>query len=298
MSILNRVIDRLRVRLDQVEYGKVIILLGATGTGKSETIKRLCSDIWGPKYIVHFNEDLVPQPIHDDDKRDYERISGCIFIENEDNINWQPGLFVMEDFPHLSEVASRGLYNVIRDARHTQMNFLIVAHDYEVLRHTVFRHANAILLYRRAAIASQQLAPRINGLTGGFAVQRALEELQEYHYLLVSFNDRRWCNPSINSRDVRILARIIRGLSIESEISEISYPQRVRHRETIERDTKAELIETLIESGFAIEEIASGLNTTPAYIWKVKSYMKKRYTADNGELDLPEYLKDKRRKSN
>jgi hypothetical protein len=201
----------------------------------------------------------------------------------------------MEDFPHLLEDARRVLYNEIRDARHTQMNFLIVAHDYDVLRDTVFRHANVILLYRGAAIAPQQLAPRINRLAGGFAVQRALAELQEYHYLLVSFDNRRWCNPSINSRDVRILARIIRGLSIESELLEISYPRRVRSREATDRDTKAELIESFLESGFAIEEIASSLNTSPAYIWKVKSYMKKRYVANNRDLALPEYLEDKRR---
>jgi|GEM_PF-5183510 len=296
MTVLDRLYDSLRTHLTHVEYGKVIILLGTRGSGKSETIKSLCRNLSGQKYIVRFDEDLSPLPLHADEREIYSRLPACNLIENDDELDWHPGIFVMEDFPSLSEEARQSLYNVIINIRHLRMNFLIVAHDYQVLRRTVFQHANAIMLYRNAVISPQQLAPRINGLSGGFAINRALNDLPEYHYRFVSFNTRRWVNSSINSRDIRLLSRLIRGQLSADELSDITYPRRQNECRR-EQETKRSTIESLIEEGLSPIEIATALDTSPDYIWKIKCYMKKRYIANNHDQNIPPYLNDSRRKS-
>lgn len=297
MTVLDRLYDNLRTHLIGVDYGKVIILLGTRGSGKSETIKSLCRNLGGQKYIVHFDQDLSPLPLHADERGIYSRLPGCNLIENEDEFEWHPGIFVMEDFPSLSEEARQELYNLIINARHTRMNFIIVAHDYQVLRRTVFQHANAIMLYRNAVISPQQLSPRVNGLSGGFAVHRALSDLPEYHYRFVSFNDRRWVNSSIDSRDTRLLSRLIRGSLSADELSEITYPRRQNEANRVERVTKRSRIEHLIEEGHSSSDIARAVDTSPDYVWKVKCYMKRRYIAQNNDQNIPPYLNDSRRKT-
>jgi hypothetical protein len=295
MTVLDRLYDNLRTHLIGANYGKVIILLGTRGSGKSETIKSLCRNLGGQKYIVHFDQELIPLPLHDDERNIYSRLPGCNIIENEDEFDWHPGIFVMEDFPFLSEEARQTLYNVIIDARHTRMNFLIVAHDYQVLRRTVFQHANAILLYRNAVISPQQLAPRVNGLSSGFAIHRALNVLPEHHYRFISFDERRWVNASIDSRDTRALSRLTRGLLSVDELSDITYPRRQNVANRVERETKRSRIESLIEEGRNSPEIARAVDTSPEYVWKVKCYMKKRYIANNNGQNIPHYLDDGRR---
>lgn len=297
MTVLDRMYDSLRTHLTEVEYGKVIILLGTRGTGKSETIRSLCRNLSGQKYIVRFDENLSPLPLHDDERGIYSRVPGCNLIESDDEFEWQPGIFVMEDFPSLTEIARQSLYNVIINVRHTRMNYLIAAHDYEVLRRLVFRQANAILLYRGAVITPQQLAPRVSGLSNGFAIHRALNDLPRYHYRLVSFDTSRWINNAIDSREVAQLAGIVRGRLSEEELTDITYPPRNQLERRAEQETKLSITERLIEEGFSATEIATALDTSPEYVWKIKSNMKRRYRANNNDQNIPPYLNDSRRRS-
>jgi hypothetical protein len=296
---LKRFGDRVGQSIKPEEYGHVIILIGQRKTGKSETVKTLCRQISGDKYIIKFDENLLPTQIPIDDKKDYVKIPGCKVIESIDQLNeTSAGLLIIEDFPDLTDEGKRAIYNKIKDSRHEgyQANYIIVAHDYKVLKDTVFDQANAILIYRDAAIQPTQLKPRV-GLSNGHTIDRAKSDLKQFHYIFVSFDTKQWCNPFLDSRDVNILKKAIRGQQRNLELKEIEYPRKAMLLRKPKRMTKTEFIEALLMIGLTSEEIATGLDTSPEYIWKVKVYLKKRYIAENGPENLPPYLRDSRRKS-
>jgi len=300
MNILAKLIDKLKVKLKLVKYGNLILLIGQRGTGKSETIKTLCKSISGNKYIVRFDENLSPLPMHNDDKKTYENIPKCIVIENQKDIDWKPGLFVMEDFPSLSESAKRDLYNQIKDARHTQMNFIIVAHDYKVLKDSVFKHSNCILLYQDSVITPHQLKPKVGGLAQGHAIDRALNELPKYNYIFVSFDYKKWHNPSINSRKVDILSKAIRGNLNEHELSDISYPKKQKIQSNTKKQTKRADVISLLKDGKSYGEIRRKLDTSLDTIYKIKSQEKSKYKEKMGwnkntpDNQYPSWLQDRR----
>lgn len=304
MNFLSRLIDSLKTKLKLVNYGHVIILIGQRGTGKSETIKTLCNSISGMKYVVRFDSELNPLSMHDDDERDYEKLPGCHIIENDEEFTWEPGLFIMEDFPSLSESAKQALYNQIKDARHTQLNFLIIAHDYNVLKDTVFRHANSILLFRDSSITEHQLAPRLGGtqaggLQRGHAIRRALADLKQYHYRLVSFDNNKWIQHQIDSRDASILKKIVRGDDRESDYCDIEYEKTVTiyAKTEEERETKRQMIQILLQQGdMNTDEIATAVNTTRDTVYKEKSNLKRYLIDTNGEDNIPHWLDDGRKK--
>lgn len=303
MPILNRLFDRLRVRFGNVEYGKLIILLGERGTGKSETVKRLCNSLHGNKYVVHFDENLEPLPIHQDDRESYQNINGCQIIENDEEIQWNPGIFIMEDFPRLTERGQIELYNQIRNIRHTQMNFLIVAQDYDAVKGIVFRHSNVICLYQNAAITPHQFKPRFGGgLRPGWGIYHALQDLNQYHYILVSLEHRGWIRNQLNSRDTNILYQYIRGMVNNNHFEEINYqnPNRIiaQQNRNNNRILQWEIIEDMLKEDEKIDEIASALNTTYNNIWRTTTRLRNRYLIDNPGEDLPYYLRDRRRRGN
>ena len=296
MNIFDRFYDKVDVMKKQVTYGQVIILLGLRGKGKSETIKNLCNTISGKKYVISLDKDLSPIPTNDGDKREYNKLSGCKVIEKEKDIRWESGVYILEDFPILTGNANTELYNKIKTARHFGMNFIIVAHDYKVLKNTVFNHANAILIYQDPVITPHQLKPKVGGLGNGYAILRAVKDLQQYHYIFISFDHKKWHNPSLDSRDVGILKKTIRGNLQSSKLSDINYPKKAKTSTKSKNNTRKKLIEILLKEGLTPNQIASGLNTTPDYIWKEKVYIKKVYIAEHGKQNLPSYLKDGRRK--
>jgi len=298
MTIFDKFIDNVKVILKQVTNGQVVILLGQRGKGKSETIKSLCKSIGGKKYAIYLDRHLSAIPMNPDDKKDYNKISGCKVIEDNADILWEPGLYIFEDFPNLTEDASNELYDRVKTARHYGMNFLIVAHDYMVLKNMIFKHANAILLYQDAVITPHQFNPKVGGLGEGHAISRALKDLKQYHYIFVSFDFKKWHNPPLDSRDVGILIKSIRGNLKSSDLSDINYPKRAIVKLITREDTKREYIELLLRHQFTPEQIASALDTSPENVWKEKSRLKRLYILNNGEGDLPNYLKDNRRKDN
>jgi hypothetical protein len=280
------------------EYGKVIILLGQKKTGKSETIKTLCKEISGDKHIVKFDEKFLPTKIADDERKDWRKIPGCKLIENEKQLCDASGNFIFEDFPCLDEECIKLIYNKIKDSRHDGYlaNYFIIAHSYKVIKGTVLDFANAILIYRDAPIKPQQIGARLGNLGHGHAIDRAKNELKEYHYLFVSLDNKKWCNPSINSRDVSILKKILKNKLKEDELKEIHYPKKSDKLVKPKKETKREIIEQMFKDGFEQEDILNSVKTTSGYIWKVKVYMKKRYVKDNGIDNLPYYLEDNRKK--
>ena len=293
---IKRINDLIKVKRKQVTHGQVIILLGQRGKGKSETVKSLCRKISGNKYVVTLDANLSAIPTNPDDKEDYKKLPGCTVIEKNADILWEPGLYIFEDFPILTKNASNDLYNKIKTARHHGLNFLIVAHDYRVLRNTVFPHSNAILLYQDPVITPHQLAPKVGGLGFGYSISRALKDLQQYHYIFVSFDHKMWHNPFLDSRDVDVLTKAVRGNLISSELSNIYYPKKAKNKiSKPKRDTKTELLDPLLQIGLSTDEICSALDTTPGFIWKEKVIIKKRYETLYGKKNLKGYLKDNRK---
>jgi hypothetical protein len=224
-DILKRFSDNIQTRIKDPEYGKLIIILGQKGTGKSETIKHLCRELSGYKFVVRLDNNLNPLPMHINDKQDYQKIKDCTVIENG-HITWEEGLFIIEDYPYLRSSAESTLYSLLANARHYRMNFILIAHQYSVINKKIFDFANYILLYKDAVITAHQLNRKVGGLGNGHAVIRGLNNLKKYNYYLISCDHKKWHNPSLNSRKVKPLRRAVRGWLKETELTDIDYPKK------------------------------------------------------------------------
>ena len=99
MNIFDRFSDSIKLIMKQVEHGQVIILLGQRGRGKSETVKSLCKKLSGHKYVVRLNENLCAIHMNPDDKKDYTKLPRCKVIEDTEDIIWESGIYIFEDFP-------------------------------------------------------------------------------------------------------------------------------------------------------------------------------------------------------
>ena len=301
MTIFSRFIDNIKVLTKQVTFGQVIILLGLRGKGKSETIKSLCKRISGKKYIVMVDENLSALPMNPEDKKDYEKLPGCKVIEKDQDIKWESGTYIFEDFPMLTDKSNVEFYNKIKTARNFGLNFIIIAHDYKVLKGTTFSQSNAILLYQDAVITPHQLNPKIGGLKEGFAINRALLNLPKYHYIFVSFDHKKWANPSIDSKKTDILGKAIRGNLKKEQLQDINYPKKTLTTKisTNKKTKRAEII-SMLKIGSSYEEIKDKLKTSLDTIYKIKSQEKRRYKEENGlnkncpENKYPSWLRDRR----
>jgi len=299
LESLKQYLDKIKTGVKNTEYGKLVIIIGKQGIGKSETIKYLCKELSGYKFITMPDENLNPKPIPPDDKKDFEKIRGCVIIEDKE-IDWKPGLFVMDDFPSLNPDAEKELYNTLATARHYNMNFIIVAHNYKVINKKIFDFANYILLYKDAHITPQQLAHKVGGLGNGWAIDRALQDLQKYHYYLISCDHKKWHNPPLDSRDTKVLHRAVKGWLKDEELTEINYPKKTSGESNTKKEWKLTKIMEMIEQGKDYDEILAEVDTTREYIWKIKCNMRKRYRIRRGydrnvpENLYPEYLRDNR----
>jgi hypothetical protein len=294
MTFFGRIVDRIRQLFGNVNNdGKLIILIGTRGTGKSETIKVLCRNLPGQKYIIRPNQDFLPQPIHEDERGTYQRIRNCTLVENEEDFEWEPGYYVLEDFPMLTSQAGREFYNELIVARHHGINIIILAHEYSVIRR-VFPHANALLLYHGAVISPQALNQRVGGNGRGYAITRAVADLPIYSYRLISFDHSLWTNTQINSRNIDLVINLLQGHLNPNQLSAIDYPRRNVGNPAGHNENKAEDIKILLQEGFSPDEIATALETSSAYVWKVKCITRKQYTDENGTDNIPLYLQDGR----
>lgn len=304
-------IERIRDKascIKGVKYGKLIIVIGGRGNGKSELVKELCKIISGKKYVIKVDENLNPTKIPEDDKHDYGKIPGCYLIEREDSIDElsdvddeykntdiPSGLIIFEDFPALSEKGKRAIYNSVKDCRHEKTNYIIIAHDYDVLKETVFKHASAICIFKDAAINALQLNTRLNDLSKAHAVMRAKRNLKEYQYIFVSFDDKKWHKNFLDSRNVDVLRRFLRGKLNDDDLQDIDYPKDKKTKSSPNTETKKHQIEKLIEKGVDIPTIVKTFETSEAYVWKIRHYMRRKYIEENGPGNIPSYLRDFRR---
>ncbi len=307
------IIDSLRQAWDKIKSvststatGKLVIIIGNKGTGKSETIKYLCKHISGHKFIIAPDSTLQPRPLHPDDKKEYSAIPNCHPVEGQ-TIEWQPGLYVLEDFPSLDKDAEQELYNLLKDARHEGMTFVIVAHQYKAINKRIFDFADYILLYKNATITAHQLAPKIGGMGNGWAVQRGIKQLKQYQYYLISCDDHKWHNPPLDSRNAEVLRRAVRGWLKPAELSDISFPKQTTTSSTSNRKTKKQTIQRMIQDGKSYNDILQAVKaqydsaTSEAYIWKIKCEMRKAYRTEHALQDnipeqrYPTYLQDNRR---
>jgi hypothetical protein len=281
------------------EYGKVIVLIGQKKTGKSETVKALCKNLKCDKYIIKFNSDLTLDKIPDDDKKDWKKIKGCNLIEDVNKLSETSGFLILEDLPLLTGNEQAKIYNMLKDSRHKgyQANYLIVVHNYEAIRKTIIGFANAILIYKDAPINHFQIGDRLGDYSMGHAVKRAKQDLKDFHYIFISLDNKKWCNPSIDSRDVTILKKFLKGKLKEDELKKIYYPKKSDKLLKPREKTKRDIIEQMINEGYKQEEISVKVDTSIEYIWKVKSNLKKRYIREKGPNNLPSYLKDNRKKT-
>lgn len=302
---LKRLIDLLNTKFGNIEYGKLIILIGGRGSGKSESVKTLCKNVSRHKYVVKFNGDLRPIALSQDDKKEYMDIPRCHIIESEEKINWHDGLFIFEDFPELFEKADKELYNQVINIRHTFLNFIIVCHDISILSKKILKQANAILLYKDANITPHQLASKVGGLKQGWAINRALQELGEYEHLFISFDHKRWHNPALDSRNIKPLHRMLRKKLKETDLAEITYPKKTT-KKTVNNDKKWKKtdIQRLIEQEYVTPDIAKIVDTSSAYVWKTKCEMRTRFREEHDHDEnitdemYPLHLKDARKKQN
>ena len=130
-------------------------------------------------------------------------------------------------------------------------------------------------------------------MANGHAIDRAKNDLEQYHYIFVSFDHKKWHNPPFDSRDIKILKKAIRGNLEPSELSDIFYPKKNNTVTNAKKETEKELIKELIKIELTIEEIMSCTNLDHAgYIWQIKHYMKKDFINEYGKQNLPKYLKD------
>jgi len=288
LESLKQYLDKIKTGVKNTEYGKLVIIIGKQGVGKSETIKSLCKELSEHKFIIMPDADLNPQPIHPDDKKDFEKIRGC------------KGLFVIEDFPFLNSGAEKELYALLAKARHSKMNFIIVVHNYKVINKKIFDFANYILLYKDAHITPQQLAHKVGGLGNGWAIDRALKDLQKYRYYLISCDHKKWHKLPLDSRDTKVLHRAIKGWLEEKELTEINYPKKTSGKSNTKKEWKLTKIMEMIEQGKDYDEILAEVDTTREYIWKIKCNMREQYRIEAGyggnvsENIYPEYLRDNR----
>ena len=314
---MRRIMDRAS-QLTGIKDGKVIIVIGGRGNGKSELVKKFCRSLSGTKYILKVDENLNPTEISRDDKDDYKKIPGCRLIENKEDmesalnengknlsnkdeedrsIDLPSGLTIFEDFPALSQEGEKAIYNIVKDCRHKKVNLIIIAHDYKVLKNSVFKHASAICIFKDAAINAPQLNTRLNDLSKAHAIIRAKSDLGNYQYIFVSFDDRKWHKDFLNNRDVEILRKFLRGKLSEKDLSDIDYPKKNSRYSPVRQKTKRRCIEEMIkENKMDLPSIAKAIGTSDAYVWKVKHYMKKEYLEKHGGHSLPPYLEDCRKK--
>ena len=300
---LKRFVDSLNIKFGKANYGKLIILIGGRGTGKSESIKTLCKNVSRDKYVVKFNGDLRPIALSQDDKKEYMDIPKCHIIESEENIKWSSGLFVFEDFPELYEKADKELYNQVISSRHTFLNFIIICHDIGILSKKILKQANAILLYKDANVTPHQLAPKVGGLKQGWAIYRALQDLKKYEYLFISFDDKRWHNPALNSRNIKPLYQMLRKKLRDADLSKIWYPKKSTKKVVNnDKEWKKTKIQQLMKQRKSAPDIADTLDTSSEYVWKIKCEMRTNfrkehsYGHDIADEKYPQYLRDSRKK--
>lgn len=306
---LYQALAKIGVIVKHTGYGKVVVILGSKGSGKTETTKTLCRRLKGYKFVLSPDSNMNPQPLLPSVKAAYAHIKKCTIIENN-SPNWQPGLYIIEDFPTLNSQAEQQLYNVLTKVRHHKINVILIAHQYGVINNKIFNLADYILLYQNAIITPHQLNPKVGGLGNGHAINRALKNLKQYHYILISCNDSKWANPFIDSRDTKILQQALRGQLKSNGLKPISYPKKQGTTTTThqQKNLKSTLIRTMITQGKSYPDMltavqnAFGRPTTIEYIWKIKCNMREEYRQQNNhqqnipENMYPKYLRDNRRK--
>ena len=309
LDSLYRGLDKLLTNRKSTQYGKLIVILGMKGSGKTESVKTLCNRLSGHKFVLSPNSNMNPQPLLPSVKKSYTNIPNCTIVEKKLPI-LQAGLYIIEDFPTLNPQAEQGLYSVLSKARHTKTNFIIIAHQYGVINKKIFDFADYILLYQNAAITPHQLNPKVGGLGNGHAINRALKDLKQYQYIIISCNDSTWTNPFIDSQDTKKLQRALRGQLKSNDLKPISYPKKQGTTTTThqQKNLKSTLIRTMITQGKSYPDMltavqnAFGRPTTIEYIWKIKCNMREEYRQQNNhqqnipENMYPKYLRDNRRK--
>ena len=135
-----------------------------------------------------------------------------------------------------------------------------------------------------------------------WAVDRAMKDLEDYNYYLISCEYKRWHNPSLDSRDVKILHRAVRGWLKEDELTVIEYPKQSNDTRDVHGEWKLSQIMEMIERGKDYDEILLEIDTSREYIWKIKCKMREqyrvrmRYNRDISENLYPKYLRDNRMK--
>jgi len=108
--------------------GKILILIGGRGSGKTETIKNLCNEVKGKKYVFEFNKDGEFVELNDKDKKEYSNIKDCAIIEDMDNQDIEAGLYINEDFSKPTRDGEAVYLDLIKHTRHKGINIMIVTH--------------------------------------------------------------------------------------------------------------------------------------------------------------------------
>ena len=183
------------------------------------------------------------------------------------------------------------------------MNFLIIAHDYTVLKDLVFQHANAIMIFKDPVLTPHQLGPKLQGLGNGHAVKRAIDDLPMYKYIFVSFDYKKWHNPFLDSRDVSIAKQVLRGRLKDSDLKEIDYPKKSSSSSTKNNcDNKRSKTINLLKQLKSYDEIEESLDTSRDTIYKIKSQERRKYQKEKGlcksdpESKYPGWLRNRNKK--
>lgn len=292
------------------EFGKVAILIGQRKTGKSETVKMLSAKIRGYKYVLKVDKNLDPQPLTADERSDWAKISKCYIIENKQDLPWNndddnnlPITFIFDDFPKLDDDAIIDLYNTLIDTRHQFYNIIIIAHAYDTIPKAIYDQANFLLLYHNAPINHTQLAPKVGGHKQGWAIYKALQDMEMFHYYPISFDFHTWHNPPLDSRDINAFKQML--TMKKEEIRDMDCLVDIHYEKNRPRTPKKEAKKTqiikYIEQGKEYRDMLEEIETSRAYLWKIKCEMRETYRILNDLPDTipeeryPEYLRDRRR---
>ncbi len=263
--------------------GKILILIGGRGSGKTETAKQLCKELRGPKSVFELNSNGEFTPLNDKDRKEYEAIRGVTIVTGDDT-EFQPGLFINEDFSGLTGDGEAKYLEWLKHIRHKGINVVIVTHTLKQIPENILQTSNCLLLYKNAGMSAQKLATLIT-TRKAYAIKAALSSLNDYEYYFLSIEDELWHNPTEN-RDAGIIKKYLQG-KIRGELHEIETDKQKQHHEDLrKKNAKTPHIREAIRQGRDYTWITAEYQTSYNYVKKIASEMR----TSNGEIP------DRRRK--
>jgi len=258
--------------LSKVE-GKIIIVIGGRGSGKTETAKHLCKEFKGKKFVFEFDRYGDFMELNEKDKEEYKDISNCTIIE-DDETELEAGLYINEDFSMLTKEGEAKYLELLKHIRHKGINIVIITHSIGQIPNDILHVANCLLLYKNAGVTPQKLATLITPKKA-YAIKRELSNLKEYEYYFISLEDEAWISHPISNRDVKVIKDYLNGKLKELEDIRTDNNNDDKEDKRMANAKKSE-IEILISRGFPYDLIARICDTKKSYIMKLASEIRRR----------------------